>query len=84
MSKKSKIHSSGLIYLISFVWILGLALTGAANAADPDLIGWWKLNEGSGDVVMDFSGNDFLFHNIPYVRHKITSFPFYRKMCVFC
>ena len=37
-----------------------LVLTSGAGAADPDLIGWWPLNEGSGDTVADLSasGND--------------------------
>jgi len=33
---------------------------------------------------MDLSGNDFLFHNVPYVRHEITSFLFCRKICALC
>ncbi len=43
-----------------FVLVLGLVLTSVAGAADPDLIGWWPLNEGSGDVAIDLSasGND--------------------------
>jgi len=58
MSKKS-------IYLVSFVLVLGLVLTNVAGAADPDLIGWWPLNEGSGDTVIDLSGsgNDGNIHN---------------------
>jgi hypothetical protein len=40
--------------------VLSLVLTNVAGAADPDLIGWWPLNEGSGDVAIDLSasGND--------------------------
>jgi len=45
------------IYLASIVMVLSLALAGVAQAADPNLIGWWALNEGSGDVVLDSSGN---------------------------
>ena len=48
-----------LIYLISFVLVLGLVVTGIAKAADPDIIGWWKLDEGSGDTAIDSSGNGF-------------------------
>ncbi|NQT03773.1 MAG: LamG domain-containing protein, partial [Planctomycetes bacterium] len=49
-----------LICLVSFILVLGLALTSVAGAADPDLIGWWPLNEGSGDTAIDLSasGND--------------------------
>ncbi|MFZ2145760.1 MAG: LamG domain-containing protein, partial [Sedimentisphaerales bacterium] len=58
MSKKS-------IYLVSFVLVLGLVLTSVAGAADPDLIGWWPLNEGSGDIAIDLSGsgNDGTINN---------------------
>ena len=30
---------------------------GIAQAADPDLVGWWKLDEGSGTVIVDSSKN---------------------------
>ncbi|MDT8301133.1 MAG: LamG-like jellyroll fold domain-containing protein [Sedimentisphaerales bacterium] len=48
MSKKS----------VCFVFVLGLVLTSAASAADPNLVGWWRLNEGSGTVAIDSSGNN--------------------------
>ncbi|MCP4257861.1 MAG: hypothetical protein GY774_10085 [Planctomycetes bacterium] len=51
--------SKKLIYMISFVLVLGLVVTGIAKAADPDIIGWWKLDEGSGDTAIDSSGNGF-------------------------
>jgi hypothetical protein len=44
-----------LTYCICLVLVAGAFLTSAANAADPDLIGWWKLDEGSGDVAYDSS-----------------------------
>ena len=52
--------SKKLILSVSFVLMLSLVLTSAAGAADPDLIGWWPLNEGSGDTAFDLSasGND--------------------------
>ena len=46
-----------LIYLISFVLVLGLVLTSAAKAADPDLAAYWKFDEGSGTTAFDSSGN---------------------------
>jgi hypothetical protein len=48
------------VRFISFVAILGLILINVAGAADPDLIGWWKLDDGSGDKAVDSSrsGND--------------------------
>ncbi len=45
-----------LIYSVSFALALGAALTSTANADDPSLVGWWKLdNEGTG-TVLDYSG----------------------------
>ncbi|MCH7558844.1 MAG: discoidin domain-containing protein [Planctomycetes bacterium] len=49
--------SKKLIYLVSFVLVLGLALTSAVEAADPSLVGWWRFDEGSGTIVKDSSGN---------------------------
>ena len=46
-----------LIYLASLVLVLGLALSSVVEAGDPDLVGWWKLNDGSGTVAVDSSGN---------------------------
>ncbi len=47
-----------LIYLTSFVLVLGLVLTSVAEAAvDPDLVAWWKFNDGSGTTTKDSSGN---------------------------
>ena len=46
-----------LIYLVSFILVLSLALASGAKAADPNLVGWWPLNEGSGDIAADLSGS---------------------------
>jgi len=46
-----------LIYLTCFGFVLGLTLTNAANAQDPNLLGWWKLDESSGNIAYDSSGN---------------------------
>ncbi len=43
-----------MICLISFVLVLGLTLT---NTASAELVGWWKLDEGSGTTAFDSSGN---------------------------
>jgi len=45
-----------LTHCISFVLLLSLVLTGLAHAQDPDLLGWWKLDDGAGDTAMDSSG----------------------------
>jgi hypothetical protein len=36
--------------------IVVLVLASAANAADPNLVGWWKLDETSGTTAADSSG----------------------------
>jgi hypothetical protein len=46
-----------LIYPVSFVLVLSVALASVAKAADPDLVGWWRFDEGSGTTAADFSGN---------------------------
>ncbi len=40
--------------MFSFVLFLGLALS---NSASAELVGWWKLDEGSGTTAFDSSGN---------------------------
>ncbi len=45
------------IFLISAVAFSLLVLSGPATAADPDLVGWWRFDEGAGKTAMDFSGN---------------------------
>ena len=44
-----------LIYLISFALLLGMVPT---NEVQAELVGWWRFNEGSGDIATDSSGND--------------------------
>jgi hypothetical protein len=48
-----------LICLVCFVLVLEMVIASGANAADPNLVGWWKLDEGSGDTAIDSSGNGF-------------------------
>ena len=45
-------------YFISFVLLTSLALPALAADVDPSLVAWWKLDDGSGDVAMDSSGNN--------------------------
>ncbi len=45
-----------VIHLTACILALGLAGAGGAKAADPNLVGWWPLNEGSGSTVGDLSG----------------------------
>ena len=53
-----------LTHFVSSVLVLGLILTGMTSAQDPDLIGWWKLDDGTGDVALDSSrsGNHGTIH----------------------
>ncbi len=37
--------------------VVTILVGGIARAADPDLVGWWKLDEGSGTVIADSSNN---------------------------
>jgi hypothetical protein len=49
--------SKRLMYLMSIVLVFGVVFTSVANAADPNLVGWWKLDDGSGTIAVDSSGN---------------------------
>ncbi|MHC4328406.1 MAG: LamG domain-containing protein [Planctomycetota bacterium] len=42
-------------YLVFVVLILCKMLTGAANAGDPTLVGWWTFDDGSGTTPLDSS-----------------------------
>ena len=43
-----------LMFLACLIFVLGLFLTSAAQA---DLVGWWRLDDGSGTTAADSSGN---------------------------
>ncbi|MFH1883853.1 MAG: LamG domain-containing protein, partial [Planctomycetota bacterium] len=49
--------SKKLSCLISFVLVLCLVGTSAAQNIDPSLVGWWTFDDGSGTVAKDLSGN---------------------------
>ncbi|MHC4497423.1 MAG: LamG domain-containing protein, partial [Planctomycetota bacterium] len=44
------------IISVSVVLMLALMLASVAQAADPSLVGWWRLDEGSGTTTVDSSG----------------------------
>ncbi|MHC4656870.1 MAG: LamG domain-containing protein, partial [Planctomycetota bacterium] len=44
-------------FLMSFILVLGLVLTNTAEAANPDLVGWWMFDDGAGTTALDSSGN---------------------------
>jgi hypothetical protein len=48
------IMSKKLIYLVSSVFVLSVALTGSAKA---ELVAHWRFDEGSGTLASDTSGN---------------------------
>ncbi|MHC4585080.1 MAG: LamG-like jellyroll fold domain-containing protein, partial [Planctomycetota bacterium] len=56
--------SKKLICLVSFVLLLSMVLTGTVRA---ELVGWWRLDDGSGTVAVDSSasGNDGTFEGDP-------------------
>jgi hypothetical protein len=59
--------SKKLFYLVFSVLVLCLAGTGTAGNIDPDLVGWWMFEDGSGTVAKDVSGNgaDAVFFGEP-------------------
>ncbi|MHC4584512.1 MAG: LamG domain-containing protein [Planctomycetota bacterium] len=50
--------SKKLIHLFCFVLILTAVLASSANAQDPSLVGYWKLDDEGTGTVLDYSGND--------------------------
>ncbi|MHC4520925.1 MAG: LamG-like jellyroll fold domain-containing protein, partial [Planctomycetota bacterium] len=42
---------------IPWVLALGLVLASTAGAADENLVGWWKFDDGAGPLAADSSGN---------------------------
>ena len=47
-----------LTYVVGAAVLVSLSMTGVAGAADPSLVGWWKLDDGSGTVAQDSSANE--------------------------
>jgi len=45
------------VYLISAILTLHLAFSDISMGADPNLVGWWKFDEGSGTAAIDSSGS---------------------------
>ena len=43
-------------YFLVFLVLLVCLAVGSASGADPDLIGWWKFDDGSGTIATDSSG----------------------------
>jgi len=49
--------SGKLVHLSIVLLILGWVLAPCVQAADPSLVGWWKLDDGAGTTAVDSSGN---------------------------
>ncbi|MBL7187739.1 MAG: hypothetical protein ISS70_15560 [Phycisphaerae bacterium] len=47
-----------LTLMVAAVLVLGAVAPNICSAADPNLVGWWRLNDGSGDNAIDSSGNN--------------------------
>jgi hypothetical protein len=63
------------IYLCSFVLVLVLALPSVTKGADPDLLLWWKFDDGAGATATDSSGNGrdgTLMGNLQWVPGQIN------------
>jgi hypothetical protein len=45
------------VYLTTTVLALGLASTSLADGLDPNLIGWWRFDEGAGTTAADSGVN---------------------------
>jgi hypothetical protein len=63
------------ICLNSFVLVLALLPMSITRGADPGLVGWWKLDDGSGTVAKDSSGNGndgTIVGNPQWVQGKIN------------
>jgi len=67
--------SGRLIWLVSLAFALELVLDGASNAADPDLVGWWKFEE-SGGILEDSSDqqNDGSFNGTLYQQPGVVGY----------
>ncbi len=46
-----------LVLITCMTLVLGLTPTNVADAQDPNLLGWWKLDDKSGTIAYDSSGN---------------------------
>jgi hypothetical protein len=49
--------SGKMLCMVCSILALSAAFSSIAGAADPNLVGWWKFDEGSGTVAIDSSGN---------------------------
>jgi hypothetical protein len=60
--EERKMKSSIFFVQSSVILVLSLVLTCAASATDPNidpnLVGWWKFDEGSGTIAIDSSGHE--------------------------
>ncbi|UCD30343.1 MAG: discoidin domain-containing protein, partial [Planctomycetota bacterium] len=48
-----------LVYIACLVVAFNLSNAYVFGAQDPSLVGWWKLDDGSGEIALDSSGNAY-------------------------
>jgi hypothetical protein len=53
--RRRTVMGKKVVYLTLLVWVLSLAGASGVQAADPNLVGWWPLNDGAGAAAMDLS-----------------------------
>ncbi len=50
--------SEKLTRLAAFALLLSLVASSMGQSVDPNLVGWWRFNDGSGTTALDSSGNE--------------------------
>ena len=50
--------SGRLVRLVTIVLVVGCVQASLGDVLDPNLVGWWRFDEGSGTVAADSSGRD--------------------------
>jgi hypothetical protein len=55
---KSRLGRRRLFAVLVLMAGLGLVLTSVASAAEPNLVGWWTFDEGSGTTAYDSAGSN--------------------------
>ena len=73
--RRRRIMCRRLICWVSLAFALGLVFAGVSNAADPDLVGWWKFEE-SGGTLQDSSDrqNNGSFNGTLYQQPGVAGY----------
>jgi hypothetical protein len=64
-----------MLFILSFQ-VRALAEVKELEPTNPDLMAWWRLNEGTGTVVFDSSGNDYqgTLHGANWINNKQNNY----------